>query len=359
MSTNHGANLFDLSNKLGFEKKEIKDFSSNINPFGASQKAKEFVLNNIDMVSMYPDPEYKTLKESISTYCGCLKENIIVGSGATELISSFIEIINPKKALLLSPSYSEYESELEKINCEIAKFFSKEENDFKIDVKELIYSINSSNYDLVIICNPNNPTGFAFSKDEITELLANTNTFVMLDETYVEFTEPEIYSSTTLVDKFPKLFLIRGTSKFFSTPGIRLGYGLISHKETKKKMKEKLDLWNINIFATSMGEVMFKDEEYIKSNTTKLKNERDYLFNELSSMADLKVFKSYSNFILCKISSQKLTAKELYDILMKKGIIIRNCTSFEGLNEYFFRVCVLKPEDNKLLIKLLKEIFYN
>ncbi len=179
----------------------------------------------------------------------------------------------------------------------------------------------------------------------------------MVDETYVEFTEPEIYSSTPLVDIFNNLFVIRGTSKFFSTPGIRLGYGLISNKEIKKSMVEKLDLWNINIFATTMGEIMFKDKEYILSNTSKLKEERDYLFRELSSIKDLKVYESYSNFILCKITSKKFTATELYNKLFKKGLIIRNCSSFEGLNEYFFRVCVLKPEDNKLLIENLKNLF--
>ncbi|XZJ33374.1 pyridoxal phosphate-dependent aminotransferase [Clostridium perfringens] len=357
MSINHGANLFDLSNELGLNKKDIKDFSSNINPFGASKKAKDAILNNIDMVSIYPDPKYTDLKESISQYCHCKKENIIVGSGATELISSFISVINPKKALLLSPSYSEYESELEKINCEITKFFSKEEDNFKIDVNKLIESINSSKFDLVIICNPNNPTGFAFSKDEISLLLKNTSSIFMVDETYVEFTEPEIYSSTPLVDIFNNLFVIRGTSKFFSTPGIRLGYGLISNKEIKKSMVEKLDLWNINIFATTMGEIMFKDKEYILLNTSKLKEERDYLFRELSSIKDLKVYESYSNFILCKIRSKKFTATELYNKLLEKGLIIRNCSSFEGLNEYFFRVCVLKPEDNKLLIENLKNLF--
>ncbi|EGT5620409.1 aminotransferase, partial [Clostridium perfringens] len=83
----------------------------------------------------------------------------------------------------------------------------------------------------------------------------------------------------------------------------------------------------------------------------------DYLFRELSSIKDLKVYESYSNFILCKIRSKKFTATELYNKLLEKGLIIRNCSSFEGLNEYFFRICVLKPEDNKLLIENLKNLF--
>ena len=237
MSVNHGANLYDLSSKYGFSKDEFMDFSSNINPFGTSNKAKEYIINNINMVSMYPDPEYVSLKKSISKYCNCLDENIVLGSGATELISSFIKTVNPKKTLLLSPAYSEYEHELNKIGSDIIKFFSKEENNFAIDLEELVTAINKGNYDLTIICNPNNHTGFAFSRDEIEYILKNTNCYIMIDETYIEFTDTNTYSSTKLVDNYDKLFVIRGTSKFFSTPGIRLGYGLMGNKEVKNKIR--------------------------------------------------------------------------------------------------------------------------
>lgn len=357
MSVNHGANLYDLSSKYGFSKDEFMDFSSNINPFGTSNKAKEYVINNINMVSMYPDPEYVNLKRAISTYCNCPDENIVLGSGATELISSFIKAINPRKTLLLSPAYSEYEHELNKINCEIIKFFSKEENNFVIDIKELVNSINKGSYDLVIICNPNNPTGFAFSRNEIEYLLQNTNCYVMIDETYVEFTDTNTYSCTKLVDTYNKLFVIRGTSKFFSTPGIRLGYGLIGDKNIKIKINENLDLWNINIIAASMGEIMFLDNIFIFKTVDAMLRERDYLTRELSSIKDLTVYPSKGNFILCKISSEKFTAKELREKLLPKKIIIRDCDSFEGLSEYYFRVCILKPEENKLLIKNLENLF--
>ena len=114
--TNHGANLYDLSKEFGISKTEFLDFSSNINPLGASKLAKKHLVENIDLVSIYPDVEYKNLKNSISSYCNCKTENIILGSGATELISSFIKTLNPKKSLLLTPAYSEYEKELNKIN---------------------------------------------------------------------------------------------------------------------------------------------------------------------------------------------------------------------------------------------------
>ena len=358
MSINHGANLYNLSKEYGFSKDEFLDFSSNINPFGTSNLAKEYIINNINMVSVYPDPEYNELKKSISSYCKCKEKNIILGSGATELISSFIGTIAPKKAILISPAYSEYEKELEKNNCKIIKYYSKESDDFKIDPIELVDFINKNESDLVIICNPNNPTGFSFSKLDIELILSNTKAFVMVDETYIEFTNTSIYSSTELVDMHDNLFVIRGTSKFFSTPGIRLGYGLISNENVKNEINKNIDLWNINIIASSMGEIMFTDKDYINKCVDIILDERNYLYNSLCKFKNLKVYESKGNFILCKLKDKNITAQELREKLIEKKIIIRDCQSFDGLDKYCFRVCVLKPEDNRYLINCLKEILY-
>lgn len=356
MSINHGANLYELSKSLGFSKSDFFDFSSNINPLGCSNIAKKYVVDNIDMVSIYPDPDYIDLKNSISNYCKCLSQNIVLGNGATELISRFINTINPTNALLICPVYSEYEKELNKINCNIDKYFHKVENDFIIDINDLCNTISNNNYDLVIICNPNNPTGFTFSKNDIKKLLKSSNSFFMIDETYIEFTDIDKFSSTSLVDTYDNLFVIRGTSKFFSTPGIRLGYGLISNTKVKNSINSHLDLWNINIFSSIMGEVMFKDYDFIKNSYDLINNERKYLLDELNLINNLKLYNTNSNFILCEIKSKKLTSSELKSKLLNKRIIIRDCSSFEGLNKYFFRVCVLKHEENKLLINSIKSI---
>lgn len=356
MSVNHGANIFELCDIYGVKHDELMDFSSNINPFGSSDKAKKQVIDNIDMVSLYPDPEYKKLKSSISSYCDAKVEHILLGSGATELISEFTKTINPKKALLLAPSYSEYEKELNKIGCATDLYLAKKENDFKINVSSFIEYINSKDYDLVIICNPNNPTGFAFTNSELSEILTKTNSFIMVDETYIEFTDMKTYACTNLCEKFDKLFVIRGTSKFFSVPGIRLGYGILSNKEIFDKMNSSLDLWNINIFATLMGEVMFLDSEYIDSSYKKISTQRKYLLENLNAIKSIKVYDTASNFILCELKNQTMTARNLYENLIKDKIIIRDCKSFYGLSEYFFRVCILTENENKILLKSLNNI---
>ncbi|MGL4740048.1 MAG: pyridoxal phosphate-dependent aminotransferase [Sarcina sp.] len=355
MNVNHGANIFDLCKLYNINKEDLMDFSSNINPFGSSNKAKKSIIENIEMVSLYPDPMYKELKNSISDYCKCKKENIILGSGATELISSFIKTISPKKALLLSPAYSEYESELNKIGCLTKNFITTKENNFKVNLTEFINTIKAESFDLIIICNPNNPTGFAFTNADIKKILNDTNIYIMIDETYIEFTKQTTFSSANLTDTYSKLFVIRGTSKFFATPGIRLGYGLISDKSIQNEITKNLDLWNINIFATLMGEIMFKDKNYIKSTYEKITKERDYLANELKSLPSIKVFETFGNFILCEILNQDFTARLLYEKLIKHKIIIRDCSSFEGLSGQFFRVCILTHEENMLLIEALKE----
>ena len=144
----------------------------------------------------------------------------------------------------------------------------------------------------------------------------------MVDETYVEFTNTSIYSSTQLVDNHNNLFVIRGTSKFFSTPGIRLGYGLVSNSSINNMLKDKLDLWNINIIASAMGEIMFTDKEYISNCIDLILKERDYLIKALSKFDDLKVYNSNGNFILCKIQSKKITAMDLRNILISKKLLL-------------------------------------
>lgn len=355
MKNNHGANLHQLSETLGINGNQIIDFSSNINPFGLSPKGLEKLKNNLQLASIYPDPDYTELKASISSYCNCNSKNIVLGSGATDLISSTIKVISPKHALLLSPAYSEYENELIKIGAKITKFFYEKENNFQIDIDYLISVISSNCFDIIIICNPNNPTGTLISTEDLEKIYLNFKKPIMIDETYIEFTNSSKTSAINLTSRYDNFIVIRGTSKFFSTPGIRLGYSIVSNGKILDSLKKIPNLWNINIFASIMGEAMFKDIEFINMCHNKFNENFNLLFKGLKSFKEFKVYNSNSNFILCEILSSKFNADTLYDYLSKKGIIIRKAQSFDKLNEKFFRVCVLTKENINFLLKEIEE----
>lgn len=358
MKINHGANIFELSKVLKKKENEILDFSSNITPFGLSPKAIKTLKNNLNFATLYPDPNYIELKKSIANYSFCSPNNLILGSGATEIIANAIQCIEPKKALLLCPAYSEYEKELKKIKCKIFKFFYKEKYNFQLNIDDFKREIKNINPDMIIVCNPNNPTGQLISINIIEDILTFFKKPVMIDETYIEFTNFEKTSSFALSEKYENLLSVRGTSKFFSTPGIRLGYA-VCKGALLKKITSTLPLWNINIFADIMGQEMFKDYDFILNSRNLFTKNFSILYNGLSSFKEFKVYPSKSNFILCKIISNKFNANNLYEFLLKFGIIIRKAESFEGLDNTFFRVCVLKEQDIKILLEKINNFIHN
>ncbi|WP_455258518.1 pyridoxal phosphate-dependent aminotransferase [Peptoniphilus asaccharolyticus] len=355
MKDKHGANIFELSREYGFEENEIADFSSNINPMGPSKFAMDFLKDNLNLITTYPDPEYVSLRDSISTYSGAKPENIVLGAGTTELFKQYVELISPKRALLLSPCYSEYENELRSVGAEIFYENLLEENEYKIDLNNIINTIKSNAIEMLIFANPNNPTGTILTRKEIGSIL-ETGINVLVDETYVEFTDKDKFSSVELTNDYSNLFVARGVSKFFASPGIRLGYGITSNREFLDTFEHNSMLWNVNIFADILGQKMFQDKAYQSEVFNFMNEQREYFFGEISTLSNIKYFPSYGNFILCKILNQH-TAAELREHLLKKALVIRDCSSFKNLSSKHFRFCILSKEDNQKLIRELKKYF--
>ena len=352
----HGANVFEIAKDEGIKIEDIRDFSSNINPLGPSKKALESLKDNLNLLSTYPDVDYVDLREAISSYASCKSENIVLGLGSTEILRDTIYYFAPKTSMILSPCYSEYERELRKISSHIFEYNLEEKNDFKINLDQLINTINEKNIDFLIFANPNNPTGTILKKSEVERILRETEAKVLVDETYIEFTDMGTYSSSGLTKSYDNLVVVRGTSKFFALPGIRLGYGLSSDENFLNYFKNKEVLWQVNSVAEICGKVMFSDEKYITEVFNFITSRRNYIFSEISKIKNLKAYKSFGNFILIKILRGPKAGK-LREKLLAKGLVIRDCKSFNNLDENYFRICLLKDDDNEILIKNLKEIY--
>ena len=187
----HGSDLEKIEEIYGIKKEEIVSFSANVNPLGVSPLLRTTLADKIDAITTYPDREYTSLRKCIAAYCGTDYENVIVGNGSTELISLFIQIEHPKKAMIIGPTYSEYEREISLGGGTTLYYPLREKDDFKLDVNDFISHLNE-NIDLLVICNPNNPTSSCITSADMRHILdacKEYDIYVMVDETYVEFAE--------------------------------------------------------------------------------------------------------------------------------------------------------------------------
>mgnify|MGYP002334717512 CR=1 FL=1 len=354
----HGSDLEKIEKIYGISKENIINFAANVNPLGESAKLKDALYKRIDAITQYPDREYTSLRKAIAKYCQCDYNDLVVGNGCTELISLFIQVTSPKQTLIIEPTYSEYERDLKLNGSKVCYFDLEENNDFRINTDDLLKNITPET-DLIIICNPNNPTAGIIFPDELRTILAhckNTNTYVMIDETYIEFsTNVNEISAISLCHEFDNLIVLRGTSKFFATPGLRLGYAITSNSQILTDINTNKNPWMINSLAVVAGETMFLDEEYIDKTRSLILSEKTRCRQLIDKSHKFKLYPSYSNFYLLKILDEGVDAHMLFERAIRQGMMIRDCSTFPGLEERFIRFCIMKPEDNTRLINCLTQ----
>ena len=355
----HGSDLEKIEKVFGIKKEEIVSYSANVNPLGISRKLREVLSQHLDAITRYPDREYTKLRQCIADYTGAQMENIIMGNGSTELISLFIQTNHPKKAMILGPTYSEYERDINLGGGTCIYFPLKEENDFRMDVNALCQQLDD-NLDLLVLCNPNNPTSSAITRREMRRILdacMEHGIFVMVDETYVEFAPDEKnVTSVSLTNYYSNLIILRGTSKFFASPGLRLGYAITGNRDVAKEINTRKDPWTINSLAEIAGQIMFQDEDYIRETKDLITSERARLYQELSSWDTVRVYEPQANFILVKILKEGVDAEMLFEHCIRKGMMIRNCSTFPFLDSQFIRFCIMSPEDNDRLLEAFREL---
>lgn len=354
----HGSDIEVIAERYHIGKDTIIPYASNVNPLGFSPKARQALLDNIDAINSYPDRDYASLRSSISKYCGCLPEQLVLGNGTSDLIRLTIETLKPAKTLIVGPTYSEYARTATMFGSEVDTYMLKNLDDFEMDVDMFLKALNES-IELLIICNPNNPTGKTLTKEQMDTILARClelEIFVMVDETYVEFVKDvELVSSVALTRKYDNLIVLRSVSKFFAAPGIRLGYAITNNDDFLDSTSNSKIPWNINSYASVAG-VMFEDEKYINLTKSLIHTERNLIYSALSSRKTIKVFKPEANFVLIKLLKEDQTAGEVFDYCLKKGLMIRDCTDYEGLGDKYVRFCFMKPEQNDNMVNTILEI---
>lgn len=348
----HGSDLEKIEAIYKIKKENITSFSANVNPLGISPLLREQLSNKIDIISKYPDREYTMLRQSIAHYASCDSNNVIVGNGSTELISLFIKIISPKKALILGPTYSEYEREISLSKGTSLYYPLDEERDFKLDINDFINRL-SPDIDILVICNPNNPTSTNITCQQMRQILDACKClgiFAIIDETYVEFTDniSEI-SSVSLTAYYNNLVVLRGVSKFFAAPGLRLGYAICSNNDLLTEINQKQNPWAINSLAEVAGTIMFNDIDYINKTRSLIISERNRLYDIFDNCKGIKAYRPSANFMLLKITKEGITSHDIFELAIKRGLLIRDCSTFPFLDNHYIRFCFMSPEKNNEL----------
>lgn len=336
----HGGDIYSVG-------KDVIDFSSNINPLGPIEGLEKYLFENFKHVKVYPDIRYRKLKSNVAQYLNVKPEEVIVGNGAVEIINNIILMFN--KIVTFIPCFSEYVLRPKIYNKELVTIEMSKKFEIKL---EHLYK-NLSGGELVILGNPNNPTGRKIEKETLLEIVSLTlkkGCFLLLDETFHEFTDG--YNSIELLKDFKNIIILRAATKFFALPGVRLGYAYASEEFVKKYSTYELP-WSVNTFAELASDVIF-NQQYIAKSKEYIKEQRSYVLKKLKEINYLVPYETDCNFILIKLN--KYNESYVYEKMLEKNILVRKCSTFPGLDDKYIRVAIRKKEENDLLLESLEEI---
>ncbi|WP_027363748.1 threonine-phosphate decarboxylase CobD [Desulfotruncus alcoholivorax] len=356
MEYKHGGDVFGYSRKISCPVQEICDFSANINPLGPSPAAVKAIQDNLDLIRHYPDPSCSELRSALSGYLSIPPENIIFGNGASELIYLIAHVLKFNSALVTAPTFIEYG---EAINCAggaVKEILLQEQKDFALPATQIIKALPGN--DVIFICNPNNPTGRVENRSIIKSIIENAEdngVYTVVDEAFIDFTESvKQFSVIPLLNKYPKLLVLYSLTKFFGIPGLRLG-ALLGPAEIVRKLETGKDPWNVNILAQVAGKAALSDFDYMDETIKLVRQEREFLYRAISRISGLKAYQGNANYLLVKILKGGMTSSQLVALLAQKGVLIRDCSNFSGLNNSFIRVAVKTRRENVILIEALTE----
>jgi threonine-phosphate decarboxylase len=327
------------------------DFSANINPLGPPESVKRAAAESMEQIQNYPDVNQRQLRQSLAAHEDVPESWLTFGNGAAELIFALCLGCRPKKALLVSPGFAEYETALKAAGCDISWYELREEQDFQLKEDYLEYI--TPELDMVFLCNPNNPTGILIEPEllaGIAKKCLECNVLFVLDECFNGFLEdPEESSMKRYLEQYPNLFLLKAFTKLYAMPGLRLGYGICSNLQVQEAIQEVLQPWSVSIPAQAAGVAALKEGLYVAVSRKIVKKERSYLQKELQELG-LKVWEGAANFLFFK------GPEGLGEACRARGYLIRDCSNYRGLSEGYYRIAVRTGEENQAFLQVLKDL---
>ncbi len=326
---------------------QLLDFSSNINPLGYPEILDTVLPEALTALTAYPDIQYRALRTAIAEYLNCRPDEVLVGNGSMDILEHFCR--EAKRIVVCTPCFSEY-IERPRVYRKAVRMLRLPE-DFRVHAS--LFEKELQTGDVLILGNPNNPTGLRIVESElqaISQLVEERQAFLVLDEAFFEFCH-EDYDSISLFSGKTHVCVIRAATKFFGLPGIRLGYAWAAQTVAQNYAAAALP-WRVNALADAAGRVIFQETDYIARSKKLISGQRQFMLSQLTELAEIRTFPSEANFILLKLLHA--AEDDLFQRLIRQGLLIRKASSFEGLDRTYIRVAVKDPQSNRKLIQALK-----
>ena len=344
----HGGDVYSARQKM---KQEPLDFSANINPMGMPPGAVRAAADALQQCTQYPDPLCRELRAALAAYEGIPAEQIVCGNGAADLIFRIVAATHPQRALLLEPTFAEYEQALRSMDCSIAYFPLQESEGFVLPeafLQQLTPEIN-----LLFLCNPNNPTGRTVSPallQEIWKRCEEAGILLVVDECFNEFLEhPEQNTLKGVLKTGANSVILKAFTKSLAMPGLRLGYGLCGNGDLAERIFSCGQPWGVSIPAQAAGVAALQEQGYLERMRRLIQTERRWLSENLARLG-LCVFPSEANYILFRTE----TEIPLRERMEQRGVLIRACGNYRGLDNRYYRIAVRGHGENERLIAALK-----
>lgn len=348
----HGGNIYEAIKRYGIESRKIIDFSSNVNPLGPSSAAVRAAKRSLAFLDRFPDPELTDLRRAIARYYGIKPAHVVCGSGSNALIHLLPRVFRPKKVLIPAPTFSEYAAAAEDAGAEVSVLRLKERDGFRIDPLEMAFALKG--VDMAFLCNPNNPTGLLASKSEMLEIAkyaVENGVRLVVDEAFMDYISAESIVKEAVQSSH--IICLRTFSLFFGMPGLRVGYA-ITDEATASSLRAGQEPWKVSLPAEQAAIAALSDWRYARKTLRVVGKERERLLSNVRILPEIETYPCSSNFIFFKVPATK--APLLVEKLAVRGLLVRDCASFTGLDNRFIRLSIRSRHENKRLISVLKEL---
>lgn len=344
----HGGDVYRTAERLGVPEITVTDFSASINPLGMPKSSIEEIKKMMSSLRNYPDPDACVFARKVSERFGLEHGRVQVGNGSTELIYLIPRALRPRRVLVTSPAFSEYERASRAAGAKVSFLKLRRKSEYRIEPGEFITAMKDM--DLAFLCNPNNPTGDVLEREAVMEIARHarkSKCLLVVDEAFIDFV-PE--ASVLGVRDNPYLIVLRSMTKFYAMAGLRLGFGHFPAR-IAGRLRTLKEPWSVNTMAERAGAAALDDREYAGRTVTLIDTEKRYLERRLSELG-LKYYPSRANFYLIETGR----VREIASVLLKRRLLVRDCSNFRGLGNGHIRVAVKTRRENAMLFRELADV---